>query len=275
MSNALNDAQTYRVNWQRPQSIAIALQFDAEQPNHFGAARASAQVVVAGDFIGDTRRGGSCNVATITLTPHCNGTHTESISHIVDQPVAVGQLAQTPIMATLISVRPTLASTTDDAYLPALSEHDSVITKAMLVAELSAIDNDLLEGLIVRTLPNPKSKCQQVYDDNHQPPFFTLDAMQYLVAKGVSHLIVDFPSVDKMYDEGLLTNHHCFWNVAPGSHTLSADSRRDNTITELAYIADTIVDGHYCLSLNIPPFESDAAPCRPLLYPLEFIHEPE
>ena len=39
--------------------------------------------------IGDTKQGGSCNFDTITLTPHCNGTHTECMGHITHENVSV------------------------------------------------------------------------------------------------------------------------------------------------------------------------------------------
>ena len=38
------------------------------------------------------------------------------------------------------------------------------------------------------------------------------------------------------------------------------------TITELAYVDDTVPDGVYLMSLQIPAFGGDAVPSRPLLY---------
>lgn len=263
------NGESYRVAADQPHSLAIPLHFNGPQPNHFGAAQATAQVLEGGGFVGDTSRGGSCNVKTVTLVPHCNGTHTESVSHIVDESVAVGELAQSLIPATLITVMPEHGAVTHDHYAPELEENDKVISKAQLAAELSAIDNALCEALIVRTLPNPQVKMRAEYNESHQPPFFTRDALEYLVAKGVQHLLVDFPSIDKMYDEGLLTNHHIFWQVEEKTHYLNNNTQQHKTVTEMVYISDAINDGHYLLSLNIAPFQSDAAPSRPLLYPLE------
>ena len=76
------------------------------------------------------------------------------------------------------------------------------------------------------------------------------------------------PSIDKMYDDGQLSNHHIFWQVVPNSRLLNDESRLDRTITEMIYVDKTIVDGLYCLNLQIPAFELDAAPSRPILYPL-------
>ena len=35
--------------------------------------------------------------------------------------------------------------------------------------------------------------------------------MNYIVELGVKHLLVDFPSVDRLLDEGRLTCHNIFW----------------------------------------------------------------
>jgi kynurenine formamidase len=184
----------------------------------------------------------------------------------------VGELAQDLLPATLISVVPEHAAITMDSYAPALEEHDKVISKALLAAELSAYNSELLSALIVRTLPNPQVKMRAHYSDNNPPPFFTRDALIYLKEKGVKHLIVDFPSIDKMHDDGLLTNHHIFWQVTERTHSLSEASNTENTVTEMAYISDAVNDGHYLLSLNIAPFQSDAAPSRPIIYPMELIN---
>ncbi|WMS89156.1 cyclase family protein [Pleionea litopenaei] len=267
------EGHDYRVDMSAAINIAIPLSFDQAQPNHFGAEYASAEVLQDGEFIGDTTLGGSCNVRRLHITPHCNGTHTESVSHIVNQPIAVGQLAQSLLPATLITVIPSLAKDTFDSYTHALTDNDKVISKSALVTELSSIDSPWVEALIVRTLPNEEVKKTLTYNNDNQPPFFTHDAIDYLIEKGVKHLIVDFPSIDKMYDHGLLSNHRRFWNVAIGIHAITEHTRIDQTITELAFIANDVNDGHYLLSLNIAPFETDAAPSRPVLYPMELLND--
>lgn len=263
------DGQVFRVDTNQACSLAIPLQFNGEQPNHFGANRATAKAIEADGFIGDTRRGGSCNVQTITFVPHCNGTHTESVSHIVNEQFAVGQLATSLLPATVITVMPKLAAECNDSYRPALAPDDKVISKQLLVAELSEFDRGMVTALVIRTLPNSDAKQSYVYDSGNQPPFLTSDAIEYLNQKGVRHLLVDFPSIDKMFDQGLLSNHHTFWNVPQNSHTTDESVASDKTITEMIFVPKQVNDGHYLLSLNIAAFESDAAPSRPVIYPLE------
>ena len=53
---------------------------------------------------------------------------------------------------------------------------------------------------------------------------------------------------------------------APRSCSLAA--RAQATITELAYVPDSLVDGPYLLELQVPALSGDAVPSRPLLYAL-------
>jgi len=87
--------------------LSIPLEFDAPQPTFFGAAPAAATAVTAGSFVGDVQRGGSCNCATHTLTPHCNGTHTECVGHVTAERLSVRDLSGEHFNpALLVSVGP-------------------------------------------------------------------------------------------------------------------------------------------------------------------------
>ena len=48
--------------------------------------------------------------------------------------------------------------------------------------------------------------------------------MEYIVELGINHLLVDLPSIDRIYDEGKLANHRIFWNVEPGSFEINDSS---------------------------------------------------
>lgn len=263
----------YRLCEERATSIAIPLDFDGAQPNHFGVPNASTTVVTGDGFIGDTRRGGSCNVTTLQLTPHCNGTHTESIAHIVNQPVPIGELSL-PLLQSclLLSVEPVDLGMSDEDYWPNPHSTDRVVTRRALLEALDAVEFPEQLGdcsaLVIRTLPNEPGKRQRVYGDDHPPVFLTTDAME-LVSEYFDHLLVDFPSVDKMYDEGQLSNHRLFWAVPRGSVALDERALQRRTITEMVYVPESLQDGHYALNLQVPAFCADAAPSRPVLVPVE------
>lgn len=249
-------------------SIAISLDFDGRQPNHFGAGRASREPLKLGGFVGRTRKQGSCNVDVVHLTPHCNGTHTETISHIVNEELWVGHAAVEPLMiAALISAPTTLAADCGESYRPPLEKVDRVVTAAAIDQALAPYAEYRPQALLLRTLPNEPTKRSRAYAEGPQPAFLTVEAMQRVVESGVRHLLVDLPSVDRMYDDGLLTNHHLFWNVPEKSHTLGDDSWQDKTITEMIFVADDLEDGIYLLDIQAPAFCSDAAPSRPVIMP--------
>jgi kynurenine formamidase len=225
--------------------------------------------MAAGGFVGDTRRGGSCNVPIVTLNPHCNGTHTESVAHIVDQVVPVHHSVTGNLLpATLLTLTPMPAFSSGESYRPPLAVEDMLLTASALATALLEREMAWLEAVIIRTVPNSPDKCHRQYGADGFPPFFSIEAIDYLVSRGVRHLLVDLPSVDRMHDEGLLTVHHRFWRVPERSHTLTAESHQDRTITEMIYVPDEVPDGLYLLALQIPAFGIDVAPARPWLYPL-------
>ena len=101
---------------------------------------------------------------------------------------------------------------------------------------------------------------------DNPPPFFSIEAMEYVSELGISHLLVDIPSVDRTFDEGKLSAHHIYWKVKQGSHKVDKNDHSLNTITEMVYINNKIEDGLYLLNLQIAPFVSDAAPSRPVIF---------
>jgi len=257
-----------------PVSIAIPLEFDGSQPNHFGADLASATPMKSGDFIGDTRQGGSCNAEQITFNPHCNGTHTESISHVINELIPPHEVIKQPIMkAYVLSLTPQVFTSVDDnkdSYQPTAKGSDLMLCKKMFTAVKKEIQSNV-KALIIRSLPNSESKLNQVYSESDQPPFFSNQAIQWLADHTqIEHLLVDMPSIDRLHDDGLLSNHRIFWNIEAGSHQLAENHYCHKTITEMVFVPSEIKDGHYLLDLQIPRFNLNAVPSNPLLYQLKF-----
>ena len=258
--------QNYKIDSRNPLDISIPLDFGGAQPNAYGVERATATACESGDLIGDVRRGGSCNFERVKLIPHCNGTHTESIGHITRARISVRDCLQDAfIPATLVSVKPENAGQTKESYAVRLDENDCLITRKSLEKALENADENFLRGLIVRTLPNDAGKLTRTYLEMI-PPFFSSEAMEFIAAKQIEHLLVDMPSIDRIFDEGKLANHRTFWSIESGSFELNAASYPCRTITELIFAPDEIEDGAYLLNLQIAPFTSDASPSRPVLF---------
>lgn len=256
-----------------PIDISIPLRFNGLQPNAFGVQPATSTPCETGDLVGDTRRGGSVNFEQYTFIPHCNGTHTECVGHITDERIAVRDCLQDVfIPAMLVSVEP-----------ERLQDDDLLISKTALInAGVQAPASSTPAGmpgwgprtpggsdmaLIIRTLPNDDSKLTREYGETI-PPYFSTEAMEYVIGCSFKHLLVDLPSIDRLFDEGMLANHRIFWNVKAGSRETHTDSRIYSTITELIYVPDAAEDGEYLLNLQIAPFVSDASPSRPILFAL-------
>lgn len=272
----------YQVDMASSRSLAIAVNFNrsSQQPNHFGADLASANPMQAGEFIGDTKQGGSCNVNQLTINPHCNGTHTETIAHICDfsindhdekhlenSALTIAQVNLPALMpCALISITPNLAIESTETYNPDFSAADLIISSSALIHALDHYNDEQLQSLVIRTLPNDNSKRQQAYNNDNQPSFFSREAILYLNERGVEHIIVDIPSIDRLHDNGLMTCHHLFWQVEEGSHQITQHSLINKTITEMAFIDDKISDGFYFINIQSPAFHNDAAPSRPVLF---------
>ena len=249
-----------------PIDLAIPLDFYGPQPILYGVAAANGQAYQADGFIGDVRRGGGLNFETYQLTPHCNGTHTECVGHLTQERLYVHEVLKESFwLSQLITIESILASQTQDQYDPPLQDADRVIDRSQLIQAWPLKSKS--KALIIRTHPNPSEKRYWDYSQV-QPPFFTLEAMQEIRARGVQNLLVDFPSVDRLFDEGKLRNHRTFWGLAPGQKALRDKEVPTQTITEMVYVPEGVIDGTYLLELQIAPFLADAAPSRPRIFEL-------
>lgn len=236
--------------------IAIPLHFDGAQPSHFGAPGATASPLVAGGFTGAVAHGGSCECATLTLTPHCNGTHTETVRHITGEgPAPFEVIDAFSIDAELVTVVPVRGADCDESTDPPFGPDDLLITRKALEKGVGA------QALIVRTTPNDEGKCTADWT-TRPAPFFTTEAMSWVVARGIRHLLFDGPSVDRIHDDGKLTTHRIFFGLAP-----AVPDRVKSSVTEMVFVPDAVPDGAYELNLQVPAFDTDAAPSRPLLRP--------
>ena len=188
--------------------------------------------------------GAVVNFNTITFNPHSHGTHTETVGHITEKVYSINKcLKQFVFLAEVVTVAPEKLG------------DDYVISKKQLQFLLG---NKKREAIVIRTLPNTKEKKSAQYS-NTNPTYLLEDAAVYLRLKGIKHLLIDLPSVDKEHDNGELLAHNAFWNT-------QGKLRLDASITELIYVSNKIEDGSYMLNLQIGPFENDASPSKPILY---------
>lgn len=250
--------------------ISIPLDFHGDQPSHFGAPPASATALESDGFTGDTREGGSCNCEVLTITPHCNGTHTECIGHITAERISVSSLALDPLISTaLVSVEAVPAEDSGETSEPPAEKGDRFVTAAGLGLALQRLHGVPVDALLIRTIPNGADKTSRNYSEPPIPPYLSHEAASLLVSWDIKHLLTDLPSIDRSHDQGRLAGHRLFWGLEPEEQNADNARRPEATITEMVYVPDEVADGLYALSLQIAPFVTDAAPSRPVLYPLE------
>ena len=255
----------------QPLSIAIPLDFNGPQPSFYDAPAATAKPYRDSGFVGDTRAGGSCNCEQLTLVPHCNGTHTECVGHVTDDRVAItDRLCGGIALALLVSLHPVAANTTREDSDPTPAPTDLLVTAEALAAAFDAHPGPAPAALVVRTLHGNVASLTQAYRGAAPAPFLSRQAASWLVERDIEHLVLDLPSADRADDQGKLTAHRLFFGLPPGGKHLRDATRPQASITELAWVAPTIRDGWYLLDLQIPAFLADAAPSRPLLYPVHF-----
>ncbi|TVZ57945.1 kynurenine formamidase [Flavobacteriaceae bacterium MAR_2010_105] len=236
----------FTVDLYKPLDISIPLKASKTNVNAWYLGSPNMEPVKNEDWIGSVKQGASVNFNNIQFNPHAHGTHTECLGHITEEFHSINKsLKQFFFKAEVISVAP-------EKYLK-----DTIISKEQIEF---ALNTKQCEALVIRTLPNTKEKKSRQYSNTNWT-YLMEDAVAYLVERGVKHLLIDLPSVDREKDGGQLKSHKAFWNF-------NGKIRKDCTITELVYVPNKVKDGAYLLNLQIAPFENDATPSKPVLYQL-------
>jgi arylformamidase len=241
------NSKNFQIDFTKPIDISIAIDVSKQNVNawYIGGPK-----IFPEDFEGqkiNVSDGAAVNFNNIEFNPHAHITHTECAGHITEKVYSVNQnLKQYFFLSEVVTIAPTQI------------EDDFVITKKQLQF---ALGNKKRDAIVIRTLPNLSDKKGAQYS-NTNPPYLLEEAAIYLREKGIKHLLVDLPSVDKEKDNGKLLSHNAFWNTA-------GKLRLDATITEFIYVPNDVVDGTYFMNLMIAPFENDASPSKPILYAIE------
>ncbi|WP_299097294.1 cyclase family protein [uncultured Winogradskyella sp.] len=238
------NSRKLKIDLTKPLDISIPIKDGDSNVNAWYIGPPKIQPVVFDKDVISVEKGALVNFNSITFNPHSHGTHTETVGHITKEKYSINKhLKRFFFLAEVITVAPEKQG------------EDYVISAKQLQF---AIGNKKREALVVRTIPNTKDKKTKQYSNTNWT-YFEEDAIRLLVKKGIKHLLVDLPSVDREEDGGELKGHKAFWNTRGAI-------RKDATITEFIYVSNKIKDGSYMLNLQIAPFENDATPSKPVLY---------
>lgn len=257
----------WRIDLDRPIDLSVPIGFDGPALRHFGAPAPRSMPFETGGFSGSVATGAGCNCRTIMLTPHCNGTHTECVAHLTLEPLDVWRIVPAaPVPALAMSVAPVPVG------------EDLVVTRAALASAWLAGAAALPPiALILRTAPRTppagtpvqRTASRDGRGAHALPPWMAADAIAFIVEQGITHLVIDQPSLDRTHDAGRLAAHRVFFGLPPGSRRLADAARPRATVTEYASVPDTLPDGPCALAWQVPAIAGDAVPSRPLAYRYE------
>ena len=239
--------RAYAADLARPISIAQPLLPGRHTVRAWGVPPVRAEPVRAGDWVGSVRAGAPVNFLDVTVNPHGNGTHTETLGHIApdwEANTVLGLLPPGHFVGTLHDV-------------PADVRDGS----GGRVCDLSGLRENPpgTPGLLLRALGTADAAPRDF--SGADAPYFRAEDLAWLADLGVEHLVTDLPSVDREEDGGALAGHRAFWRYPEAP-------RRAATITELARLNHVPGPGLYLVGLHALPLATDAAPSHPLLYPL-------
>lgn len=239
------------IDTNEPLDISIPLSATDDNPRAWYVNPPRFETVRTENYIGSIKEGGSVNFRDIFFNPHGHGTHTECLGHITENVYSVNDtLTKFFFKSQVLSIEPILRKNED-------GEMDRIITPDQLVDAI----NPGVEALVIRSLPNEGDKTHKNYSSTN-PPYFDVECVNVLFKAGISHLLIDLPSVDRESDGGKLIFHHKFWEVPDNPNF-------ERTITEMIFVPNEISDGEYILNIQMAPFENDASPSRPVLYQIK------
>ncbi|SHG69884.1 cyclase family protein [Flagellimonas flava] len=238
------NSKTFRIDLTQPLDISIPLKGGASNINAWYLDSPEIKPHQEDGFIGKVSEGAPVNFNDVFFNPHSHVTHTECLGHITKAFNSINQNLNTYFFLTEVIT-----------VAPEKQGDDFVISDKQL---RYALGNKKRDALVIRTIPNLETKRSVDYS-NTNPPYLLQEATKYLVDKGINHLLIDLPSVDREKDDGKLLSHKAFWDV-------DGQPRKSATITEFIYVPNTVEDGCYFLNLQVAPFENDASPSRPVLY---------
>ncbi|WP_298530885.1 cyclase family protein [uncultured Algibacter sp.] len=239
------NSRKLQINLNKPIDISMPLRASKSNVNAWYVDEPKIEPAKDGKWIASVKEGACINFNNIFFNPHAHGTHTECVGHITEEVHSINDnLKQYFFLAEVITVAPERFN------------EDLVISKKQIQF---ALGNKKRDAVVIRTIPNTRREKFSKQYSNTNPPYLMKDAAVYLKEKGVKHLLIDLPSIDKEKDNCELLAHNAFWNT-------KGKLRMDATITELIYVSNKVDDGKYFLNLQIAPFENDASPSKPILY---------
>lgn len=211
-----------------------------------------------GDFIGEITVGGSWNCIQLRLVTHCNGI----TPHVWATSPASGctstRSRRPRLLPALLPKADTCGEDSDLWPGPPIASSPHKPSKPR-----TNDGHGPRAGPRARTVLNDPAKPTCRYSEDSPPPYLTRRAAEWLLARGIQHLLLDVPSVDRIDEGGHLTPHRVLWACpAARCHRRgeTADQRHRADVRRRQRPKRPLLD------LQVAPFAADVAPSRPVLY---------
>ncbi|MGB3606131.1 cyclase family protein, partial [Psychroserpens sp.] len=177
------------IDLSKPLDISIPMRASKSNVNAWYIDEPKIEPVQFDENIMTVAQGAAVNFNTIEFNPHAHGTHTECVGHITEEFHSVNQnLKQFFFVAEVVTVAPEKLM------------KDTVISKKQLQF---ALGNKKRDAIVIRTIPNLTDKLSRQHSHTNWT-YLKQDAAEFLVKKGIKHLLIDLPSVDREEDGGEL-----------------------------------------------------------------------
>lgn len=195
-------------------------------------------------FVGDVKRGGSCNVDIHTYCPH-NLTHIEVSSHVVENGLTVDSLTADDLNGLAFVIDTQNKYHDNDKFLPT-DYIKSKIESLQIKPEL----------LIIKS----KESSANIHTDySGNDPISVEPKLSKIISSNfpfIRGLILDLPSIDAENDSGLLLSHRYFFEISE-SGSVNTLSPKKKFIVELSYL-NKIQEGYYYVYLTPYKIQTNA-----------------
>ncbi len=252
-----------------PKSVSREIYFKegARSPNAFYLSPITSKTVeFEGQFVGDVKRSGSCNVDTLRYVPHAI-THLETSAHILSPDVGPPTVKDIPLenlSGVVYLMDLSHLGTTEGESVPwdvvreKLEKIALPVSMLALKTRASLLPRDYdFSGKDFLSLAPETAKGIHDYR-------FPLDSKK-TVFNRIDCLIVDLPSIDPESDGGKLSAHRNFFGLPLSGVDVEDGEKR--ALVELAWFGG-LEEGYYYAVMTPPRFETHAVTTDIVFRPL-------
>ena len=262
--------KTVRFRLGEPRSVSREVLFKPEgiSVNAFHLPRIRSRTLESeGQFIGDVKRGGSCNVDLLSYVPH-GLTHIETSAHILSpdsNPPTIKDIPPGHLCGIVYLIDLTRLGTEPGGQIPGkeieIKLRQNTIPISMLAlktrASLLPFDYDFSGKDFLSLSPEA---AKEIHD-------YTFSGSgSFSLQQRINCLLLDLPSIDAEADGGKLQAHRNFFGLGGTGH--SGEDCEKRALVELAWFSN-LNEGYYYGMITPPSFQTHAVSTGIVFRPLE------